>query len=140
MGKKGKRPADTGGRKKNPRLWQLLLAVVVIGGMVSAYVLWSRDSSSDAQTTLASQSPSGLESVSTIPSLRNRLVLPARPQRPRPFTLSPDRYTEPETKRAYQAAKDVPDVLEGVPCYCGCYANSGHRNNLDCFKDSHGET
>ena len=30
-------------------------------------------------------------------------------------------------------------MLFRSPCYCGCFSNSGHRNNLDCFKDNHGE-
>jgi hypothetical protein len=33
---------------------------------------------------------------------------------------------------AYQAALDIPEYLEQIPCYCGCAAN-GHQNNLDCF-------
>ncbi len=34
---------------------------------------------------------------------------------------------------AYQAALDIPEYLEQVPCYCGCGALDGHENNLDCF-------
>ena len=37
---------------------------------------------------------------------------------------------------AYQAALDIPDYLEQVPCYCGCGAFDGHENNLDCFVES----
>mgnify|MGYP003349941744 CR=1 FL=1 len=77
---------------------------------------------------------------STLPaSLKNRLVLPAKPLAKRPYTLEPSTFREPETVKAYQAARDVPEVLEHMPCYCGCFSNSGHRNNLDCFKDNHGE-
>lgn len=36
------------------------------------------------------------------------------------------------TPEAYQAALDIPDYLEQIPCYCGC-AIDGHQNNLDCF-------
>ncbi len=35
--------------------------------------------------------------------------------------------------RAYQAALDIPDYLEQIPCYCGCGIVDGHKNNLDCF-------
>lgn len=34
---------------------------------------------------------------------------------------------------AYQAALDIPDYLEQIPCYCGCGELDGHKNNLDCF-------
>lgn len=51
-------------------------------------------------------------------------------------TLSPAMFTG-KTRDAYQAAKDVPEVLEQMPCYCGCMQNSGHKNNLFCFMDQH---
>jgi hypothetical protein len=38
----------------------------------------------------------------------------------------------PRAPEAYQAALDIPDYLEQIPCYCGC-AVDGHQNNLDCF-------
>lgn len=54
-------------------------------------------------------------------------------------TLDPTSFTG-KTRDAYQAALDVPEVLEQIPCYCGCMQNNGHKNNLFCFKDSHGAT
>jgi len=73
------------------------------------------------------------------PGLEDRMVLPATPENPRPTTLSPAAFaSDPEIRAAYQAAKDVPEVLEHLSCYCGCFGNAGHRSNLDCFKDSHG--
>lgn len=51
-------------------------------------------------------------------------------------TLPPSMFTG-RTREAYQAAKDVPEVLEQMPCYCGCMQNSGHKNNLFCFMDQH---
>ena len=33
---------------------------------------------------------------------------------------------------AYAFALARPDVLQWLPCYCGCTA-MGHRSNLDCF-------
>ena len=52
-------------------------------------------------------------------------------------TLNPAAY-EGRSREAYQAAKDIPEVLAELPCFCGC-ANQGHRSNLYCFRDSHGE-
>lgn len=54
-------------------------------------------------------------------------------------TLDPASFAG-KTRDAYQAALDVPEVLEQIPCYCGCMQNNGHKNNLFCFKDSHGAT
>ena len=138
MAKSKKAKSGSVSRKKNTRLLQAVLGVIVVAAVSSAYFLVSQSSSSEGQTEPARSSET--ESVSSSPSLRNRLVLPAQPQSVRPVTLSPNIYSDPEVRRAYQVAKEVPEVLEHMACYCGCYQDAGHRNNLDCFKDSHGET
>jgi hypothetical protein len=52
--------------------------------------------------------------------------------------LSPSIFDDAKTRAAYQTAKDIPEVLEQLPCFCGCMAHFGHKNNLFCFKDQHG--
>lgn len=39
----------------------------------------------------------------------------------------------PEIKQAYQVAAGAIDVLEWIPCYCGCGESAGHKNNKNCF-------
>lgn len=51
--------------------------------------------------------------------------------------LNPNQFGDERTRAAYQTAKDIPEVLEQLPCFCGC-ASLGHKNNLFCFKDQHG--
>ena len=67
---------------------------------------------------------------------RDGYVLPATPRVPRPKTLHPALFTA-KTAKAYQVAWEHPELLERMPCYCGCYVDNGHRNNLDCFVDKH---
>jgi hypothetical protein len=43
-----------------------------------------------------------------------------------------------EVALAYQVAASMPDVLEYIPCYCGCGESAGHRSNRDCFIDEFG--
>jgi hypothetical protein len=43
-------------------------------------------------------------------------------------------------REAYKVAAEIPDVMAGVTCYCGCDKSQGHRNLLDCFVDDHGAT
>lgn len=62
--------------------------------------------------------------------------LPAIPRNPRPATLSPDLFTGKE-REAYRIAQEAPELLERMPCDCGCYVTAGHRNNLDCYTDRH---
>lgn len=40
-------------------------------------------------------------------------------------------------RQAYQFALANPEILEQVPCYCGCNA-IGHTSNLDCYVDDVG--
>ena len=39
-------------------------------------------------------------------------------------------------RQAYVFAARNPDVLDYVPCYCGCGQTDGHVGNTDCFVES----
>ena len=41
-------------------------------------------------------------------------------------------------REAYKVAAEIPEILAGVSCYCGCMKSEGHRNLLDCFASDHG--
>jgi hypothetical protein len=53
-----------------------------------------------------------------------------------PKTLDPNLF-KGKAKRAYQVAKEIPEVLARMPCFCEC-ETFGHENLLDCFIDQHG--
>ena len=42
-------------------------------------------------------------------------------------------YANPITLKAYKYAAERPDLLEQIPCYCGCGGHSGHRFLRDCY-------
>lgn len=47
--------------------------------------------------------------------------------------LSPDlRKLDPEVQDAYRFALANPDVLQKIPCYCGC-GTVGHMDNWMCY-------
>lgn len=52
-------------------------------------------------------------------------------------TLSPG-YFYGKTGKAYQSAKEIPQILDGIYCYCHCQKHSGHKSLLSCFVDKHG--
>ena len=56
-----------------------------------------------------------------------------------PTPLPAERF-QGRVREAYKAAAEIPDVLAGAACYCGCDKSQGHRNLLDCFVDDHGST
>jgi hypothetical protein len=42
----------------------------------------------------------------------------------------------PEVQEAYVFAAQHPEVLEYMPCYCGCGVNEPfHKSNYECFVD-----
>ena len=55
-----------------------------------------------------------------------------------PPTLSPELFTG-NKKLAYQAAKEIPQTLAQLPCYCHCDRGHNHKSLHSCFESSHGE-
>jgi hypothetical protein len=54
-------------------------------------------------------------------------------------TMDPSYFSkDPKAEAAYQVAKDMPEVLAELPCFCGCMTALGHESNLFCFRDEHG--
>lgn len=53
-----------------------------------------------------------------------------------PETLDPN-LIKGEDRKGYQIAKEIPEILAQLPCFCGCEA-VGHENLLDCFVQDHG--
>lgn len=52
--------------------------------------------------------------------------------------LDPAGFTDPQVRRAYEAAKKYAHVLESIYCYCRCKENIGHRALVECFESDHG--
>lgn len=61
------------------------------------------------------------------------------PRRPRPATPSPALF-DGKLAQTYRIAREAPELLEQMPCYCGCGKMAGHQNNLDCYVDRHADT
>lgn len=55
-----------------------------------------------------------------------------------PPTLSPELFKGNE-RLAYQAAKEIPQTLAQLPCYCHCDQGHGHKSLHSCFESEHGE-
>ena len=129
---RGKRPAAAPSPGPKKAVMTGVVVAVVLAAAVGLGLFRSspgRQSSTDADSSTARSRPE-------IP----KKILTAIPRRPRPPTLAPETFTEPVTRKSYEVAKANPELLEKMPCYCGCYSNPGHTNNLDCFVDKHGET
>src|SRR5574337_1533424 len=66
-------------------------------------------------------------------------ALPGIPRRARPTTPSPALFNG-KLAETYRIAKEAPELLEQMPCYCGCGRMAGHQNNLDCYVDRPADT
>ncbi len=53
------------------------------------------------------------------------------------MTLDPNLFVG-DVKKAYQIAEHDPTLLAQLHCYCGCDRTDGHKNLLDCYRDTHG--
>ena len=98
-------------RKNKANLWLIAGAVILLSG-----IAWFSLRPSEAPVERNSQ-----QQLST-------LKIP---------TLPPEMFTG-KTREAYQVAKEIPDVLHQVQCYCGCKESDGHQSNFFCFIDQHG--
>ncbi len=52
-------------------------------------------------------------------------------------TLAPQYFTG-GTAKAYVAAREIPEVLDSLHCYCECKKHQGHKSLLTCFVTTHG--
>ncbi len=51
-------------------------------------------------------------------------------------TLSPEYFTG-KVAKAYRIAKEIPQVLDSLYCYCDCKENFNHKSLLTCYVDEH---
>lgn len=51
-------------------------------------------------------------------------------------TLPPESFTG-LTKDAYRVAREMPQTLAQLPCYCHCDEGLGHKSLQSCFVDDH---
>ena len=54
-----------------------------------------------------------------------------------PVTLPPALFAG-KAAAAYQVAREIPQTLAQIYCYCRCDQSAGHRSLVDCFSDAHG--
>jgi hypothetical protein len=65
--------------------------------------------------------------------------LPAMARRETRPPIDPARFVG-KARTAHQVARDIPDVLDRLYCYCECDKHLGHRSLLSCYTDGHAAT
>jgi hypothetical protein len=127
------------------KMKKLVVVVVLLVGAVIVVGSWSKKqqpaqtssatvADHSAQETLAQMQTHEYAAKDRVPAYyevppNSRALAP---------TLSPELFTG-NKKLAYQAAKDIPQTLAQLPCYCHCDRGHGHRSLHSCFESEHGE-
>ena len=70
------------------------------------------------------------------------IVLPARARHPEPRTgITAEKVLPPEklpdrrrVRRAFEMAREIPQIFDGLYCHCDCEKSHGHRSLLSCFE------
>ncbi len=116
----------------------LLIAGIAILGLVAFVMVNSRSTTKPPATPpadhLASHPP-----IQTPPSAAK--TLPAHfehaPSRASLGpTLAPEQFTG-LVRDAYRAAREIPQTIAQMPCYCHCDRGMGHKSLYSCFEDDH---
>lgn len=55
-----------------------------------------------------------------------------------PPTLAPEAFKNASVRAAYAVAREIPQTLAELPCYCHCDKSIGHKSLHSCFTDDHG--
>ena len=109
----------TSGRLTRYALLLALLLIVAVAVPVVWRVTATRD---DGGSQLTSAAP---------PVARVR-----RETRP---TLDPARFVG-KAALAHRVAREIPDTLDQLYCYCECDKHMGHKSLLSCYTDGHAAT
>ncbi len=116
MSERKKEEIKTDEIKKSSNTSFYILAVVILVIAIGGGYFYSKLSGSSKPAEAAKNTPRGGET---------------RP------TLSPALFFGNAAK-AYKVAQEMPEVLDGLFCYCYCQEGLGHKSLLTCFTDDHG--
>lgn len=115
----------------------LLIVVLALGGTMagcssSTDAVPSGAAPATSGATVGDPAPGDATTHATVPL--GHMHMPTADEVTSTWKARPDyvKTLPPEWQEAYAFALSRPDVLQWLPCYCGCAAMD-HRSNLDCF-------
>ena len=121
-----------------------IIGLVLFVGVatIMSWLLWT-DTSSPKSTTVIPNTSVEMAKPTVAHNHATMTRVPAYYKAPPnlsilPPTLSPELFNGNQ-KLAYQAAKEIPQTLAQLPCYCHCDRGFGHKSLLSCFETEHGE-
>jgi len=97
--------------------WPALLAIIALS--VGVALVWR------------GEAPPAAPAISLSPATSSTAA--RRETRP---TLDPARFVG-KAAAAHRVAREIPDVLDQLYCYCACDKHQGHKSLLSCYADGH---
>ncbi|MCJ7711219.1 MAG: PCYCGC domain-containing protein [Chloroflexi bacterium] len=112
------------------RLWALIPVFIVslmLGGSVAGC-------SNATQSDMPAAAGGAAEGTTTVVVPMGNMTMPTADEVSTTWAVRPDyvKGLPADWQAAYAFALARPDVVQWMPCYCGC-EGMGHRSNLDCF-------
>jgi hypothetical protein len=105
------------------RIWWLLALVVVV--IVGAGLEWRAGGSA-----LVAPLEPVLSAGTGVTAVARRETRP---------TLDPGGFVG-KAALAHRVAREIPDTLDQLYCYCECDKHAGHKSLLSCYTDGHAAT
>ncbi len=106
------------------------VALTAVGAIVLAFLLWRAPAPGSRPAALAPGGAGPVAGIAGVPAVARRETRP---------TLDPARFVG-RARLAHQVARDLPDVLDRLYCYCECDRHLGHASLLSCYTDGHAAT
>jgi hypothetical protein len=119
----------------NKKLIIAFLAVIVTGLVGVRYLRAPRA----VEHAASSRSSATSQPELPVSAINPAALVPAHYESP-PASLAPTLAPEKFPGKildAYQVAKDIPQTLAQLPCYCHCDQGMGHKSLHSCFEDDH---
>ena len=116
------------------RPWLLIAGIAIIG--IAAIMMVHSSSINPTQTHEHQMAQAAPEPVAPVVH-----TMPAHYEQPPSRsslgpTLDPEKFTG-LVREAYRAAREIPQTLAQLPCYCHCDRGMGHKSLHSCYEDNH---
>jgi hypothetical protein len=113
-----------------PRMCGLFSCRLCVAALGVFVLTASCSKNAEPPSSGAAHTPLPVTSQAPPVSRASTVIAPDLP--PLPFPMIGASKPESVVKAAYEFAARHPEVLEYMPCFCGC-ERGGHRGNHDCF-------
>lgn len=112
----------------------LIIGVITVLGLAAIIMIDSKSSNQTAHDHQSSQAP--VESPAPLAKTMPAHFEHAPSRSSLGPTLEPDKFTG-AVRDAYRAAREIPQTLAQLPCYCHCDRGMGHKSLHSCYEDDH---